>query len=63
MIDTYPFRHVRSVNDVFQLPAEPSRRRLLNALCHGERSDNELAGLSRMSRPSVSEQLRVLLYS
>ncbi len=51
------------MNDVFQLLAEPSRRRLLEALRHGERSVNELAELSRMSQPSVSKQLRVLLDS
>ena len=51
------------MSDVFRLLAEPSRRRLLDALRHGERSVNELAELSRMSQPSVSKQLRVLLDS
>jgi DNA-binding transcriptional ArsR family regulator len=51
------------VNDVFQLLAEPSRRRLLEALRQGERSVRELTELSRMSQPSVSKQLRVLLNS
>lgn len=51
------------MNDVFQLLAEPSRRRLLDGLRGGERSVNELAELSRMSQPSVSKQLRVLLDS
>ena len=51
------------MNDVFQLLAEPSRRRLLEGLRLGERSVNELAELSRMSQPSVSKQLRVLLDS
>ncbi|MGA8537551.1 MAG: metalloregulator ArsR/SmtB family transcription factor, partial [Thermoplasmata archaeon] len=51
------------MSDVFQLLAEPSRRRLLDALRHGERSVNELTELSRMSQPSVSKQLRVLLDS
>jgi len=51
------------VNDVFQLLAEPSRRQLLDALRHGERSVNELVGWTHMSQPSVSKQLRLLLDS
>jgi DNA-binding transcriptional ArsR family regulator len=51
------------VSDVFQLLAEPSRRQLLDALRHGERSVNELVDHTRMSQPSVSKQLRVLLDS
>lgn len=47
--------------DVFQILAEPSRRHLLEALRHGERSVNELAERTRMSQPSVSKQLRLLL--
>jgi DNA-binding transcriptional ArsR family regulator len=49
-----------AVNDVFQLLAEPSRRQLLDALRHGERSVNELVDRTRMSQPSVSKQLRLL---
>ena len=48
------------MNDVFQILAEPSRRHLLEALRHGERSVNELVGRTRMSQPSVSKQLRLL---
>jgi len=51
------------VNDVFHVLAEPSRRRLLDALRHGERSVNELAERAHMSQPSVSKQLRLLLDS
>jgi len=51
------------VNDVFQVLAEPSRRHLLEALRHGERSVNDLVGRTRMSQPSVSKQLRLLLDS
>ena len=51
------------MSDVFQLLAEPSRRLLLEALRHGERSVTELVERSRMSQPSVSKQLRVLLGS
>jgi len=48
------------VNDVFQLLAEPSRRQLLDALRHGERSVNQLVDRTHMSQPSVSKQLRLL---
>ena len=51
------------MNDVFQLLAEPSRRHLLDALRHGERSVNQLVGRTHMSQPSVSKQLRLLLDS
>ncbi len=46
--------------DVFRLLAEPSRRRLLEALRSGERSVGDLVGRTRMSQPSVSKQLRIL---
>lgn len=49
------------MTDVFQLLAEPSRRQLLDALRHGERSVSELVDRTRMSQPSVSKQLRLLL--
>ncbi len=52
-----------SVTDVFQLLAEPSRRQLLDALRHGERSVTELVERTHMSQPSVSKQLRLLLDS
>ena len=51
------------MNDVFQLLAEPSRRQLLDALRHGERSVNQLVDRTHMSQPSVSKQLRLLLDS
>ncbi len=51
------------MTDVFQLLAEPSRRQLLDVLRHGERSVNELVDSTRMSQPSVSKQLRLLLDS
>ena len=51
------------MNDVFQLLAEPSRRQLLDALRHGERSVNELVVRTQMSQPSVSKQLRLHLDS
>lgn len=51
------------MTDVFRLLAEPSRRQLLEALRHGERSVNELVDRTQMSQPSVSKQLRLLLNS
>ncbi len=48
------------MTDVFRLLAEPSRRRLLDALRTGERSVNDLVHRTRMSQPSVSKQLRIL---
>ncbi len=62
-MDIYPFRHTLSVPDVFQLLAEPSRRRLLDALRDGERSVNDLVDRTHMSQPSVSKQLRILRVS
>ena len=61
--DAYPFRNVLLVIDIFQLLVEPSRRQLLDALRHGERSVNELVDWTHMSQPSVSKQLRLLLDS
>lgn len=46
--------------DVFQLLAQPSRRRLLDALRDGERSVNDLVDRTHMSQPAVSKQLRIL---
>ncbi|MGI0055616.1 MAG: ArsR/SmtB family transcription factor [Thermoplasmata archaeon] len=48
------------MTDVFQLLAVPSRRQLLDALRHGERSVSELVDRTHMSQPSVSKQLRLL---
>ncbi len=48
------------MTDVFQILAEPSRRHLLEALRHGERSVTDLVDRTRMSQPSVSKQLRIL---
>lgn len=49
------------MTDVFHLLAESSRRQLLDALRHGERSVNELVDRTHMSQPAVSKQLRLLL--
>lgn len=40
--------------------ADPTRRRLLELLGHGSASVNDLAGQFDMSRPAISQHLRVL---
>ena len=44
----------------FELLADPTRRRLLDELRHGERSVGELVERLGMNQPAVSKQLRVL---
>lgn len=47
--------------DVFEAIAEPSRRRLLDALADGERTAGELvAALPTLTQPAVSRHLRIL---
>ena len=46
--------------DVFQVLADPTRRRLIDALRHGERSVNELVELVDIGQPGVSRQLAIL---
>src|SRR6187401_787576 len=47
--------------DVFEAVAEPSRRTLLDALRHGERTAGELVdSLPGLTQPTVSRHLRVL---
>lgn len=46
--------------DVFQVLADPTRRRLVDALRQGERSVNELVGLVDIGQPGVSRQLSIL---
>jgi DNA-binding transcriptional ArsR family regulator len=47
--------------DVFEAVAEPSRRTLLDALRHGERTAGELVDtLPELTQPTVSRHLRVL---
>lgn len=47
--------------DVFGAISHPARRRLLDLLAESDRSVNAMAGHFRMSRPAVSQHLRVLL--
>lgn len=46
--------------DVFEILADPTRRRLLKALRRGERSVNELVDEVDIHQPGVSKQLRLL---
>src|SRR2546429_4284858 len=46
--------------DVFQVLADPTRRRLIDALRHGERSVNELVEVVDIGQPGVSRQLQIL---
>ena len=47
--------------DVFTAISHPARRRMLDLLLDGDRSVNAIAGEFQMSRPAVSQHLRVLL--
>ena len=47
--------------DVFGAISHPARRRMLDLLVETDRSVNTIAGHFQMSRPAVSQHLRVLL--
>ena len=46
--------------DTFVALADPTRRRIIESLAAGERSFGELADQFEMSRPAVSQHLKVL---
>ena len=46
--------------DVFQVLADPTRRRLVDALRGGERSVSELVAVVDIGQPGVSRQLAIL---
>jgi DNA-binding transcriptional ArsR family regulator len=48
------------VPDVFQILADPTRRRLVDALRSGERSVGELVEVVDIGQPGVSRQLAIL---
>jgi DNA-binding transcriptional ArsR family regulator len=48
-------------HDVFGAISHPARRRMLDLLALGDHSVNAMAGHFKMSRPAVSQHLRVLL--
>lgn len=47
--------------DVFGAISHPARRRMIDLLAEADRSVNAIAGHFAMSRPAVSQHLRVLL--
>ena len=57
----YTNQHIwRVSNDVFGVLADPTRRRLLEALASGERSVNELVDQVDIEQPGVSRHLHIL---
>ena len=48
------------MSDVFQILADPTRRRIVDALRYGERSVNELVEMVDIGQPGVSRQLAIL---
>lgn len=46
--------------DVFQVLADPTRRRIVDALREGERSVGELVKVVDIGQPGVSRQLQIL---
>src|SRR6202162_6559151 len=48
------------MSDVFQILADPTRRRLVDALRSGERSVSELVDVVDIGQPGVSRQLAIL---
>ncbi len=51
----------RGAADVFGAISHPARRRMLDLLADADHSVNVVAGHFKMSRPAVSQHLRVLL--
>lgn len=49
--------------DVFGAISHPARRRILDLLTEADRSVNTIAGHFQMTRPAVSQHLRILLDS
>jgi len=47
--------------DVFGAISHPARRRMLDLLLEADRSVNSIAGHFQISRPAVSQHLRILL--
>ncbi len=46
--------------DAFTVLADPTRRQIIESLCLGERAFGEIAEQFEMSRPAVSQHLKVL---
>src|SRR5690349_25108297 len=56
----YSIRYIRSVESVFEIIAEPSRRAILSLLVSSQQSVGEIERQLRMPQPTVSKHLRVL---
>jgi DNA-binding transcriptional ArsR family regulator len=52
--------HINSVESVFDIIAEPSRRAILSLLVSSQQSAGEIERQLRMPQPTVSKHLRVL---
>lgn len=52
--------YTRTVESIFEVIAEPSRRAILSLLASSQRSVGEIERRLRMSQPTVSKHLRVL---
>ncbi len=46
--------------DAFTVLADPTRRQIIESLCLGERAFGEIAEQFEMSRPAVSQHLKLL---
>lgn len=46
--------------DTFLVLADPTRRQIIESLCAGERAFGDIADQFEMSRPAVSQHLKVL---
>jgi DNA-binding transcriptional ArsR family regulator len=47
--------------EVFNAISSPARRRILDLLVEGDQPVNQIAGHFEMSRPAISQHLRILL--
>jgi len=52
--------YIKSVESVFEIIAEPSRRAILSLLVSSQQSVGEIERQLRMTQPAVSKHLRVL---
>src|SRR5438552_279004 len=50
----------RELADIFKTLGDPTRLKILAALCRGERCVHDLCACLKMSQPAISQQLRIL---
>ena len=60
MTRIYSCEYIQSVESVFEVIAEPSRRAILSLLVSSQQSVGEIERQLRMPQPTVSKHLRVL---